>query len=89
MHFTYVKRLFSTLDKSMKTKVKIGNGDMLQAVGKGDIEVKNEKGTMLIKNVLYIPDLAHNLLSVAQLMQNGYFWFSKKKVVFFMMCIEI
>ena len=44
----------------------------MQAQGKGDLVIKTPKGTILITNVLYVPKLSENLLSVPQLMKKGY-----------------
>jgi hypothetical protein len=43
----------------------LGNGDIVQAKGKCTIDVSTNKGTKTITNVLYIPELDQNLLSVA------------------------
>ena len=51
-----------------KTKVKLGNGQ-----GRGSVAVPTKKrGVRYIQNVLYIPSLDPNLLSVAQMITNGY-----------------
>ena len=39
--------MFYKLDMSMKTKVKIGNGQMVQAEGKGSVAVNIKQGTWL------------------------------------------
>jgi hypothetical protein len=57
--------IFSSIDRSVQPKVKLGNGDIVQAKGKGTIDVNTNKGTKTITNVLYIPELDQNLLSVA------------------------
>jgi len=57
--------IFSFIDRSVQPKVKLGNGDIVQAKGKGTIDVSTNKGTKTITNVLYIPELDQNLLSVA------------------------
>ena len=44
----------------------------MQAKGKGIIGVSTRRGTKTITNVLYIPELDQNLLSVAQMLRNGY-----------------
>ena len=57
--------IFSSIDRSVQPKVKLGNGDIVQAKGKCIIDVSTNKGTKTITNVLYIPELDQNLLSVA------------------------
>ena len=44
----------------------------MQAKGRGIVKVSTTKGTKVIKNILYIPELNQNLLSVAQMLRNGY-----------------
>ena len=71
--------IFSSINRSAKRKVKLGNWDIVQAKGKGIIGVSTRRGTKTITNVLYIPELDQNLLSVAQMLRNGYKLFFLKK----------
>ncbi|TXG70326.1 hypothetical protein EZV62_005261 [Acer yangbiense] len=64
--------MFTTLDRNATTTVKLGNGDMVKAARKGKVLIQTISGPKIIDNVLYIPDLAQNLLSVAQLLKRGY-----------------
>ncbi|TXG72546.1 hypothetical protein EZV62_001125 [Acer yangbiense] len=64
------------------TNVKLGNGVMVQATGKGTVSVHTGNGPKLIHDVLLIPDLDQNLLSVAQLLKKGYAANSKGYRVF-------
>jgi hypothetical protein len=57
--------IFSSIDRSVQPKVKLGNGDIVQAKRTSTIDVSTNKGTKTITNVLYIPELDQNLLSVA------------------------
>ena len=50
----------------------MGNGAIVQSGGKGTIAIETNKGRRLINNVLYVPKLDKNLLSVSQMMKNGY-----------------
>nr|CAN72453.1 hypothetical protein VITISV_008931 [Vitis vinifera] len=56
----------------VQPKVKLGNGEVVQAKGKGTIAISTKRGTKIVTNALYIPDLDQNLLSVAQMLRNGY-----------------
>ena len=58
---------FKLLDRLIKTKVIMGNGEVVQTEGKGSIALQTEKGMKLISDVLFIPKLEQNLLSVPQL----------------------
>ncbi|KAG7599301.1 Integrase catalytic core [Arabidopsis suecica] len=71
-HMSKDIRYFITLDRSKKITIKIGNGGKVVSEGKGDIRVTTTKGDHVIKDVLYVPELARNLLSVSQMISNGY-----------------
>lgn len=65
--------LFQTMDESVQLKVGLGDGKQVQIEGKGTIAIKTKSGIKkLIHDVYYIPGLAHNLLSMGQLIQKGY-----------------
>ena len=71
-HMTHDANLFKCLDRSFVSKVKIGNGDFIEVQGKGDVVVETPTGTKLISNVLYVPEINQSLLSVAQMLENGF-----------------
>ena len=54
---------FIYLDKSVQIKITMGDGTIHEACGKGDVQIfpGDEK---CIKDVLYVPHLKLNLLSV-------------------------
>ncbi|KAG8485239.1 hypothetical protein CXB51_021138 [Gossypium anomalum] len=64
--------IFKTLDRSYKTRVKIGDGHCIQAEGIGDVIICTPSGNKLIPNVLFVPEIDRNLLSIAQLLEKGY-----------------
>ena len=66
------EKIFQNIDKSVKTKVKLGDGALVEAEGLGTIAVNTKKGTRLISDVLLVPKLDTNLLSVGQMMEKGY-----------------
>ncbi|GAA0144243.1 hypothetical protein LIER_04740 [Lithospermum erythrorhizon] len=66
------KELFRELDKSLASKVRIGNGEHIHVKGNGVVAIESCTGTKLICNVLYVPDIDQNLLSVGQLVENGF-----------------
>ncbi|KAG8486726.1 hypothetical protein CXB51_020278 [Gossypium anomalum] len=70
-HNSRMKRL-ETLDRSYKTKVKIGNGQFIKAEGKRDVLICTSTGDKVITNVLLVPEIDRNLLSIAQLLDKGY-----------------
>lgn len=66
------KSLFKEIDESHKLKVKLGDDKEVQVEGKGIVAVQNDHGKLkLIYDVYYIPELAHNLLSVGQMVANN------------------
>ncbi|KAK2996036.1 hypothetical protein RJ640_002196 [Escallonia rubra] len=71
-HMAREKSIFLDMDSTVNTKVKLGNGSIVQAQGKGTIGVQTKQGTRFIRDVLLVPDLEHNLLSLGQLLENDY-----------------
>lgn len=71
-HMSGDKTIFSKLDTSQKSQVKLGNGEMVKTKGKGTISIPTNLGTKKINDVLLVPSLEHNLLSVGQMLENGY-----------------
>ncbi|KAL3533483.1 hypothetical protein ACH5RR_007004 [Cinchona calisaya] len=70
---TGMKEIFKELDETQKVKVKLGDNKDIQVEGKGTIEIKTSHGKVKFSHdVQYVPSLAHNLLSVGQLMASGY-----------------
>lgn len=56
--------------------VKMGNGEVIYAKGKGKINIKAYNGTYWIEkhidNVLHVPDLQYNLFSLTSVLDKGY-----------------
>ena len=72
-HMTSDKSLFSSLDISIKTKVKSGDDYLVYVQGKGTIFVLSKHNELKdIIEFYYVNGLKHNLISVWQLTQNGY-----------------
>ena len=64
--------LFTEIDKTLISKVKIGNGEFISVKGKGTVAIESLTGLKHITNVLYVPDIDQNLLSVGQLVEKGF-----------------
>ncbi|XP_059446700.1 uncharacterized protein LOC132178271 [Corylus avellana] len=62
-HMTPNLKAFISLDKSIKSKVKMGDGTICSGHGKCNVKLKS-CGMDIIYNVLYVLDLNTNLLSV-------------------------
>ncbi|KAL4282230.1 hypothetical protein GQ457_03G037800 [Hibiscus cannabinus] len=71
-HMTPDKTLFKDLKLSKVTKVRIGNGDYISVKGSGTVAVTTSSGTKTISDVLYVPEIDQNLLSVGQLLEKGF-----------------
>ncbi|XP_060178023.1 uncharacterized protein LOC132607958 [Lycium barbarum] len=78
-HMSHNELLFHTVDKSIRTKVRMGDAETVEAHGKGSVAFQTIQGTKFIHDVLYVPCLACNLLSVSQMMSKGYSLFFKGK----------
>jgi len=79
---TYDRELFNDLVETTISKVRIGNSALIEVKGKGTVAIKSLSGLKLISDVLYVPKINRNLLSVTQLLENGYkVLFEDKKCV--------
>jgi hypothetical protein len=66
------KELFGNLDTSVKSKIKLGNDNIVEVMGKCAITVITKTGRKNIPDVYFVPSLKHNLISVGQLTQKCY-----------------
>ena len=64
--------MFKKLERPVIFKVKIENGDYIAVKGKGFVAINSLSGLKYISDVLYMPNIDHNLLSVRQLMKKGF-----------------
>lgn len=71
-HMTNDQELFKELDKTIISKVKIGNGEFISAKGKRIVALESLTGLKYITDVLYVPNIDQNLLSVGQLIKKGF-----------------
>ena len=69
---TYDQGLFRELDKTTVSKVRIGNGEYISVRGKGTIAIESLSSLKLILDVLFVPNIDQNLLSVGQLLEKGF-----------------
>lgn len=63
-HMTSDESIFRKIDKSCISKVRIENGELIQARAKGDVLINTPSSTKVNKNVLLVPEIDHNLLSI-------------------------
>ncbi|KAI3455049.1 hypothetical protein Pfo_011712 [Paulownia fortunei] len=72
-HMCGDKSTFSMLDKSFRDDVKFGDNSKVSVMGKGHVIIQtNDNATQTISNVLFVPDLKTNLISIGQLQEKGY-----------------
>jgi len=71
-HMTHDKSMFVKLHKTRFSKVRIGNGDYIEVQGISDIVIDSDSGKRIISDVLYVPEIDQNLLSVGQLLEKDY-----------------
>ncbi|BBH09623.1 ADP glucose pyrophosphorylase large subunit 1 [Prunus dulcis] len=72
-HMTGNKSAFVNFKHTNNSEVRIGDGGKLVAKGCGDILFLSKSGEQKrISDVLYVPDLNYNLLSVGQLLRKGH-----------------
>ena len=82
-HMCYERKLFKNLqDCNDGTKITVGDGTAISVEGRGEVEVKlnlpsNKTIKCTLKNVLYVPKLSSNLVSIAQISSD------RKSVEFF------
>ena len=63
--------LFKELNTLVNSKVKIGNGEYISIKGKGTVAIESLISSKVIKDVLFVPNINQNLLSVRQLIEKG------------------
>ncbi|RVW71671.1 hypothetical protein CK203_052100 [Vitis vinifera] len=71
-HMTNNQDLFRELDRTAISKVRIGNGEYIPVKGKGIVVIESQTGLKLIYDVLFVPDIDQNLLSVGQLVEKEF-----------------
>lgn len=76
-HITNNKKIFDSLDESIKETVYVANGEKVNSIGRGNgtlhyLNYQNDEKQMRITDVMYIPEMKGNLLSVKRLAQKGF-----------------
>lgn len=72
-HMSGDKSVFSILDESFRDNVKFGNNSTVSVMGKGQVTLLTKSNVaQTMSNVLFVPDLKANLLSIGQLQEKGY-----------------
>ncbi|XP_077249473.1 uncharacterized protein LOC143888980 [Tasmannia lanceolata] len=71
-HMTGNKDYFLEIDETVKPRVRMGDNNRVNAHGIGPIVVSTMVGKKQIQDVMNVPGLAQNLLSLGQLIKKGY-----------------
>ncbi|CAA7013191.1 unnamed protein product [Microthlaspi erraticum] len=71
-HMTPYVRFFTTLDRTFRDGVSLASGKVVMAEGKGDVSIIHKGVKKTIKNVLFVPGINRNVLSVGQMTSRGY-----------------
>jgi len=80
------KSAFSDLDESFRDNVKFGDNSKVSVMGKGRVSIQAKgNSTQTISNVLFVPHLKTNLISVGQLQEKGYEISIKREYVVYKM----
>ena len=65
----------------MKSTVRLGNNAAMEVEAKGNIAVQTKQGTKVVNEVLLVPNLKNNLLSVGQMMEKWYVLYMIKRII--------
>nr|GLL27425.1 hypothetical protein VITISV_013542 [Ipomoea trifida] len=79
---TFDESLFKEIDKTMISKVKIGNEQYIEVKGKGTVAIEGPSSIKLISDVMLVPEISQNLMSVGQLLEKGYSVIFKNNMCF-------
>lgn len=75
-HMCAEERMFSSLDRTVTGGVTVASGHVIPAVGRGIVNLFVKKGRLsekvTLSNVLFVPELDGNLISVKNLIDNGF-----------------
>ena len=72
-HMTGRREWFLNLDQSVKSQVKFADDRTLSAKGIGKVLIKTkDRGQSCITDVLFVPGMKSNLLSLSQLLEKGF-----------------
>ncbi|XP_010466322.1 PREDICTED: uncharacterized protein LOC104746523 [Camelina sativa] len=66
-HMTPYEKFFTTLDRSYRARVGLVDGRVIMVHGKGDVMFMTKGGKKRIRNVLFVPGIDKNVLSVSQM----------------------
>ncbi|KHN24596.1 hypothetical protein glysoja_046778, partial [Glycine soja] len=72
-HMSGKKTWFCELDESVTRKIRFADDSVVNAEGIGKIKIQSKDGKdSFISDVLYVPNMKSNLISIGQLLEKGY-----------------
>ncbi|KAI5351333.1 hypothetical protein L3X38_004224 [Prunus dulcis] len=71
-HMTGNKELLIDINSSVIGKVQMPTGELVSIAGMGTLMLDTSSGTKYIREVMYLPSVRENLLSVGQMDEHGY-----------------
>jgi len=67
------KYWFAELDNSLNRKIRFADNSMVSTAGIGKVLIHRKDGKKAsITDVLYVPNMKRNLISIGELLQKGY-----------------
>jgi hypothetical protein len=72
-HMTGREDLLVDIDRNVTAKVEMETGQLVEVTAKGSLVVETKMGKKYIKEVMLVPGLKENLLSVGQMIEHGYY----------------
>lgn len=71
-HMTGDRSMFHELDEKILSKVKFGDGSMLEIRGKGSMLLQCKNGDQkMLPDIYFTPSLCNNILSLGQMAERG------------------
>ena len=70
-HMCNDQNLFSEFKANDNVIITLGDGSEIKSTGVGKVTLKCDEEICMLKNVICVPGLAHNLVSVGKIIQNG------------------
>lgn len=70
-HMCCNRTMFNKMEKHTEM-IGLAGDSFLHADGKGEVKLQTDRYTIVINNVLYVPDLKSNFLTVSQIVARGY-----------------
>ncbi|KAI5314779.1 hypothetical protein L3X38_043955 [Prunus dulcis] len=72
-HMTGKEDLLVDIDRNVTAKVEMGTRQLVEVTGKGTLVVETKAGKRHIKEIMLVPRLKENLLSVGHMIEHGYY----------------